>query len=94
MVIDRSFGTTMYGDSLSRPVTPGTVYDLASVTKVSATLPLIMRLYENGDIKLTEKLGEVLPQYKGSDKQGTTLTEILAHNGGLPCGYPVLQVHG
>lgn len=88
MVIDRSFGTTMYGDSLSRPVTPGTVYDLASVTKVSATLPLIMRLYENGDIKLTEKLGEVLPQYKGSDKQGITLTEILAHNGGLPAGIP------
>lgn len=88
IVVDRSFGTTMYGDSLSRPVTPGTVYDLASVTKVSATLPLIMRLYENGDIKLTEKLGEVLPQYKGSNKQDITLTEILAHNGGLPAGIP------
>ncbi len=88
VVIDRCFGTTMYGDSLSRAVTPGTVYDLASVTKVSATLPLIMQLYDRGKIHFSSRLEDMVPAYRGSNKGKVLLKELLAHNGGLPAGLP------
>lgn len=88
VVLDKCFGTTMYDDSLSVPVAPGTIYDLASVTKVSATLPMIMKLYDEGRVKFSSRLGDMLPVYKGSDKARITLLEILSHNGGLPAGLP------
>lgn len=88
VVIDRSFGTTMYDDPLSVPVGPDMVYDLASVTKISATLPLIMKLYDRGKISFSSRLGDVVPAYKGSDKEKITMKELLTHNGGLPAGLP------
>lgn len=88
VVIDRCFGTTMYDDTLSRAVTPGTVYDLASVTKVSATLPLVIMLSDKGKVSFSSRLGEMVPGYRGSNKARITLKELLTHNGGLPAGLP------
>ena len=88
VVLDECFGTTMYDDSLSRPVTPGTVYDLASVTKVSATLPLVIELFDRGEVSFTSSLGDMVPAYRGSNKARITLKELLTHNGGLPAGLP------
>lgn len=72
--------------SLSRAVTPGTVYDLASVTKVSATLPLIMQLYDRGKIHFSSRLEDIVPAYRGSNKGKILLKELLAHNGGFRRG--------
>lgn len=88
VVIDECFGTTMYDDTLSRAVTPGTVYDLASVTKVSATLPLVITLFDKGKVSFSSRLGEMVPAYRGSNKAQITLKELLTHNGGLPAGLP------
>jgi serine-type D-Ala-D-Ala carboxypeptidase len=82
-------------DPNSPPVTPMTVYDLASVTKVFATTAAAMLLYEQGRLDLDLLLGDVLPGFTvgdpgpaGSrrDRCRVTLRHLLAHNSGLP-GY-------
>src|SRR5579875_483895 len=62
----KTFGFLNY-DSLE-PVTPNTLYDLASMTKVSATLISVMRLYEQKKFSLNATLGSYLPWVTNSDK--------------------------
>jgi beta-N-acetylhexosaminidase len=59
------------------------VYDLASVTKISATTVSIMKLYEEGKVDLDKTLGDYLPWVNGSDKAPLKLTDILLHQAGL-----------
>jgi CubicO group peptidase (beta-lactamase class C family) len=73
-------------DAKSPAVTPETVYDLASVTKVLATTSACMRLYERGQLALEQKLREILPDFEGSDERRShvTLRMLLSHSSGLP----------
>jgi CubicO group peptidase (beta-lactamase class C family) len=67
-------------------VTPQTVYDLASLTKVLATTAACMILYERGAFLLEQKIVEVLPEFAGSDQRRARVTfhMLLAHSSGLP----------
>jgi CubicO group peptidase (beta-lactamase class C family) len=72
-------------------VTPSTVYDLASVTKVIATTSMAMLLYQNGALALDQPLVHFLPRFAqgeaaGSVRHQVTLRMLLAHASGLP-GY-------
>ena len=77
----KAFGYTNFDKT--EIITPGMVYDLASVTKTSATTVSIMKLYEEGKIDLNKTLGDYLPWVKGSDKSPLKLTDILLHQAGL-----------
>lgn len=66
------------------PVTPDTLYDLASLTKVCATTPAILRLVAAGKLSLDEPVQNWLPQFTGTGKEVVTVRHLLAHNGGLP----------
>lgn len=81
VVYYKSFGYLNY-DSLE-PVARSTQYDLASVTKVSATTVSIMRLYEQKKLDLTATLGTYLPWVRGSDKEHLRIDDILLHQAGL-----------
>lgn len=70
-------------DPKSMPVNLESIYDLASVTKISATTVAIMKLYEQGKLDLTKTLGDYLPFTKGTDKEGLKIHEILLHQAGL-----------
>jgi len=59
------------------------VYDLASVTKVSAATVSVMKLYEEGKLDLNKTIGDYLPWTRGSNKAPLKLTEILLHQAGL-----------
>ena len=78
----KAFGRYEF-DSSSQPVTLESVFDLASVTKVSATTVSIMKLYEEEKVDLNKTLGDYLPSMRGSDKEGLKLTDILLHQAGL-----------
>ena len=67
-----------------RKVQPTDLYDLASVTKTTATLPAIMRLYEQGKVKLTDKVSTFLPFLRHTDKENITIEDLLFHESGLP----------
>ena len=55
------------------------IYDVASLTKILATLPLVMELEEKGVISLNSHLGQLLPEYKGSNKENITIKQMLSH---------------
>jgi beta-glucosidase-like glycosyl hydrolase/CubicO group peptidase (beta-lactamase class C family) len=65
------------------PINPSMIYDLASVTKVSATTVSIMKLVEEGKVDLEKTLGDYLDWTKNSDKASLKLKDILLHQAGL-----------
>ena len=81
-VIDRSYGRLTYRAE-SDAVQPWTVYDLASLTKVCATTLAVMKLYEEDEVELNDKLSKYLPYLKGTDKENITLKQALSHCAGL-----------
>lgn len=65
------------------PVNDQTLYDLASVTKISATLQTVLFMYDHGLIDLNKKVSVYLPELKNSNKADFTLKDILTHQAGL-----------
>ncbi|SCB92249.1 beta-glucosidase [Chitinophaga costaii] len=81
VVYQRQFGTL--DPDRQEPVTQKTIYDLASVTKICATTLSVMKLYDEGKIKLNATLGQYLPWVKGTDKAKLKIRDILLHQAGL-----------
>lgn len=81
VVYERSFGHLTYERQF--PVTDQTIYDLASITKVAATLQAIMFLYERGLLDLNAKASWYLPELRGSNKEDFLIRDILTHQAGL-----------
>jgi beta-glucosidase-like glycosyl hydrolase/CubicO group peptidase (beta-lactamase class C family) len=69
--------------SASNMVNLRSIYDLASVTKISATTVAIMKLYEEGRLSLEKTLGDYLPVAVGTNKADLTIRDILLHQAGL-----------
>jgi beta-N-acetylhexosaminidase len=76
-----AYGTLSFDSR--EPVTPETVYDLASVTKISATTMAIMKLYEQGKLKLDDEVQEYIPWLRETDKANIKVRDILLHQAGL-----------
>jgi len=55
------------------------LYDIASLTKILVSIPLLMKLVDKGNISLDNKLQDLLPKYKNSNKASITLKEMLSH---------------
>jgi beta-glucosidase-like glycosyl hydrolase/CubicO group peptidase (beta-lactamase class C family) len=86
IVYDKSFGFATYNSNVD--INANTIYDLASITKVAATTMSIMKLYENGQVDLDEKLQTYLPDLKGTTVGGLVIKDLLAHQSGLPAWIP------
>ena len=86
IAFQRSYGYTNY-DSLE-PVKTTMLYDLASVTKVSATTVSVMKLYEEGKLDINKTLGDYLPWVRGSNKENTPLKNLLLHQAQLVAYIP------
>ncbi|MGX5818258.1 glycoside hydrolase family 3 N-terminal domain-containing protein [Chitinophaga lutea] len=85
-VYNKNFGS--YDYSQREAVTDSSVYDLASVTKICATTISVMRLYDEGKLRLDAKLGEYLPWVRGTDKENLIIRDILLHQAGLVAYIP------
>lgn len=77
VIYQKNFGFHEYDNGL--PVEDSTIYDLASLTKILASLPLVMELVDKNELSLNTKLSEMLPQYKHSNKANVTVKEMLSH---------------
>lgn len=66
------------------PMKINTVFDLASLTKVVATLPSLLKLLEEGHIRLDDPVAYFLPDFKKNGKESITLRHLLTHTSGLP----------
>ena len=86
VVYHKSFGFHTYDKSVKVKNTD--IYDVASLTKIVATLPNVIRLYDQGKVTLETRLGEMLPIFKNSDKKDITFKELLSHYGRLQAWIP------
>ncbi len=77
VIYNKNFGKHTYeGKEL---VTSNDIYDVASLTKILGTLPILMELEEQGIVSLNTKLSELLPQYKNSNKKDITIKQMMSH---------------
>lgn len=74
-----------------RPVQRTDIYDLASVTKASSALLVLMQQYGQGQLDLDQSLGELFPQLANSNKANIPLRAALAHYGRLRPWVPYWQ---
>ncbi|AUC76364.1 glycoside hydrolase family 3 N-terminal domain-containing protein [Olleya sp. Bg11-27] len=77
VIYNKNFGKHTYEGN--EAVAFDDIYDIASLTKIVATLPLIMELEEQGIVSLETKLGDIIPLYKNSNKKNITLKKMLSH---------------
>ncbi|VAW10228.1 beta-glycosyl hydrolase / Uncharacterized esterase [hydrothermal vent metagenome] len=82
IIYNKGFGKPTY-DSKEK-ITPEHLYDLASVTKILGTLPLIMKMEEEGKIALNNTFEELMPEYADSELKNVTVLKALSHYGRLP----------
>ena len=86
VIYNKSFG--YHTLSKERAVKNSDLYDLASLTKILASLPMIMKAEEERKISLFSNLGDVLPSYSKSNKDTLLLKEVLSHYGRLRSWIP------
>lgn len=86
VIFQKSYGFHTY--EKTQAVKNTDVYDVASLTKILATLPLLMEMEEKGKIELDDKLSHLLPEYRNSNKKKITLKELLSHHAKLQAWIP------
>ena len=81
----RGYGRLDWGPG-SAPVSPSSIYDMASVTKVMGTTTAAMILVDEGSLELDAPVVRYLPWWSGghADKETVTVRQLLLHRGGLP----------
>ena len=77
-----AFGDREVGDS-PKPMTTDTVFDMASITKPVATATSIMKLVEDGRLRLTDKVTNHFPEFAKHGKDAITIQDLLVHQSGL-----------
>lgn len=77
IVFEKAYGLHQYSDTVK--VEQSDLYDLASVTKISSTLPILMQLYDEGKFDLNAGIDTYLSDFKNSNKAGIPFRQILAH---------------
>lgn len=89
MLMAKGYGYFTWSEKSSAPNWDSTLYDLASLTKVVATTPSIMRLVELGQIDLDASVQSYLPDFTGSGKDMVTVRHLLQHRSGLRAFLPL-----
>ena len=83
-----AFGRLSY-DTEAPAATEDTLFDLASLTKVLATTPLVMQALERGRYGLDDPIADHVSAWRGDDRRAVTIRDLLAHCSGLPAYRPL-----
>ena len=86
VIYNKSFGKPTYKSKDS--ITNESIYDLASLTKILATLPMVMKMEEEGKIALNDTFEELEPRYSDTEIKNVTVLKALSHYGRLPAWIP------
>ncbi len=89
-VYRKAFGNRVV-EPKPEPMTPDTIFDLASLTKVIATTTCVMRLEQLGQIKLNDPVAKYIPDFAQNGKQEVTIRMLLTHYSGLPADLDLKQ---
>ena len=90
VIYEKSFGKLRYNEDLK--TNSETIYDLASLTKILVTTPIVINLVDQKAIYLDTKLKNVLPRYRDSNKADITIKELLSGHAGLQAWIPFYKM--
>jgi beta-glucosidase-like glycosyl hydrolase/CubicO group peptidase (beta-lactamase class C family) len=85
----KSFGYHTYDNEMK--VKDSDIYDVASLTKILATLPNLMQMYDRGQVHLEDKLGDMLPIFEDTEKKKILLKDMLLHQARFQPWMPFYQ---
>lgn len=91
VVYEKAYGHHTYR---KQAVTPGDLYDLASITKSAATTLAVMKLYDEGKIELEAQVRDYLPELKKKPIGRYKVERLLAHHTGLQSEIPISGLLG
>jgi CubicO group peptidase (beta-lactamase class C family) len=86
----QAFGTLTF-DIDAAPASDDTIFDLASLTKVIATTPIVMQQAERGVLALEDPASGHIAEWRSDDRADVTLRDLLAHCSGLPVWRPFFR---
>lgn len=86
VIYQKSFGYQTYDKQTK--VNNDDLYDVASLTKMIATLPNVMQQFDKGKVTLETTLGDMLHQFRKSNKSEITFKELMSHYGRLQAWIP------
>ncbi|MEJ6642645.1 MAG: DUF1343 domain-containing protein [Akkermansiaceae bacterium] len=87
-VYEKAYGSRALVPDLEK-MTVNTIFDAASLTKVVATTPAVMKLVEAGKLELDVPVSRYLPEFIGSGKELITIRELMTHTSGLRAGLSI-----
>lgn len=83
MLYARGYGRFTWSASSPRPKPDSTLWDIASISKVVGTSAAVMRLVDDGRVKLDAPVIRYLPRFTGGEKSRVTVRMLLDHTSGL-----------
>ena len=84
---EKAVGHLTY-ETTSPAVTPHTLWDLASVSKVVGTATAAMLAIEDGKLRLTDPVSSHIPGFEAGGKDKATVLNLMTHTSGLPAYVP------
>jgi beta-N-acetylhexosaminidase len=81
IIFEKSYGFHTY--KKERHVMNNHIYDIASLTKIIGTLPLVIKSVEDEEFNLQTKLNTLLPEFSGTNKENIVIGEMLSHYSSL-----------
>jgi CubicO group peptidase (beta-lactamase class C family) len=90
IVLEEALGRMSY-EADAEPMTPGTIFDLASVTKVAVTTTLAMMLSDRGALDLDASVKNYVPEFQGEGKEQVTMRDLFAHCSGMRSWVPFFR---
>lgn len=91
VVMNASFGKADYSEA-SPAVTDDMIYDVASMSKATATLSGLMKAYDEGLFSIDDKVSKHIPDLNGTDKESITVKQLLVHESGMPATLPMYKI--
>jgi CubicO group peptidase (beta-lactamase class C family) len=92
VIYQRGYGHFTWSPDSPVPDPDSSLFDLASLTKVVATLPAVMKLVEAGAVDLDRPVQHYLPEFRGPGKEAVTVRHLLAHTSGLRAFLPLNEL--
>ncbi len=89
VIFNKAYGSHTYSGDIPDKITD--IFDLASMTKTTATTVEAMQLYDQGKLKLDSTLSSYLAPTRNTNKSDLTVREILTHQAGLIADIPTFE---
>ncbi|MEG2243308.1 MAG: glycoside hydrolase family 3 N-terminal domain-containing protein [Muribaculaceae bacterium] len=90
VICNNSYGNI--NNTGSTNVNVETLYDLASVSKATGTLPGIMAAYDAGLLNIDDKASKYIKQLRGTDKSQISIRNLLFHETGMPASLNMYNI--